>query len=80
MEVQPLGDRAPDEAYFYAASGDALSHSAKQSVSWSDGKLVLDVKRSEYSSKTPEELRGVLVVVRGRERFAYDVSLGVLSR
>ncbi|GMV88090.1 MAG: hypothetical protein AMXMBFR81_10210 [Chthonomonas sp.] len=80
LEVQPLGDRAPDEAYFYAASGEALSHSAKQAVSWSGGKLVLDVKRSEYSSKTPKELRGVLVVVWGKERSAYEVSLGALSR
>ena len=80
LEIQPLGDSAPDEAYFYAASGEALSHAAKQAVSWSAGKLVLDVKRSEYSSKTPEEIRGVLVVVRGKERLAYEVSLGVLTR
>ncbi len=80
LEFSPLGDTAPSEAYFYAASGDALSHAAKQEASWSNGKLVLDVKRSEYSSKTPEAIRGVLVVVRGKERTAYEVSLEVSAR
>lgn len=58
----PISGEGVKSAYFFSTAQEVVSHGADQAVDKS-GQLKLTLLRSEYSTREPEELTGVVLVV-----------------
>ncbi len=66
--------KAADKAEFFPEPNDLVDHSAAQKIVFENGAWRIEQPLSPYYSESPAELRGILVLHRGRETEAWQIA------